>query len=139
MLETIREYATERSEESGTPAELRRRHAEWFADLGETGRPLLMSRRRRIWLDRIDQEHDNIRAAIAWAIVQPDPAIALRFIGARWRFWPMRGYLAEGHERALATLALEGVADHPRLHFAALEAAGGLAYWRANHAEARVL
>ncbi len=139
MLETIREFAMERSRESGRHEELQRRHADWFTDLAETAQPMLMSGQRGGWLDRMEQEHDNIRAALGWALDAGEAAVALRLVSALWRFWQMRGYLAEGHERTLAVLAMEGVKEHPRLHYAALDAAGGLAYWRARHGEAREL
>lgn len=137
MLETIREFAMERSEASGRHAELQRRHAEWFADLGETARPMLMSADRRVWLDRIEQEHDNIRAALSWSLEVDAAQIGLRLVSALWRFWQMRGYLAEGHERTVAVLAIDGVEDRPDLRYAALDALGGLAYWRGRHGEAR--
>ncbi len=137
MLETIREFAMERSVASGRHGELQRRHAEWFTDLAETARPMLMSADRRVWLDRIEQEHDNIRAALSWALEVHAAPIGLRLVSALWRFWQMRGYLAEGHERAEAVLAIDGVEDDASLHYAALDALGGLAYWRGRHREAR--
>ena len=137
MLETIREFAMERSVASGRHGELQRRHAEWFTDLAETARPMLMSADRRVWLDRIEQEHDNIRAALSWALEVHAAQIGLRLVSALWRFWQMRGYLAEGHERAEAVLAIDGVEDDASLHYAALDALGGLAYWGGRHREAR--
>ena len=137
MLETIREFALERSRQSGQHAESRRRQATWVLDLAEQARPALITAERRTWLDRLDQEHDNIRAAIGWAIEEKEAEIALRFVAALWRFWQFRGYLAEGHERARAAIDLPSAGEHPRELLGALEAAGGLAYWRALHGEAR--
>jgi len=137
MLETIREFAIERSEASARRGELRRCHAEWFADLAEAARPMVMSADRRIWLDRLEQEHDNIRAALSWASETAAATIALRLVSALWRFWQMRGYLAEGHERAEAALAIPAVDDEGSLRYSALDALGGLAYWRGRHGEAR--
>lgn len=137
MLETIREYALERSVEGGSHAELRKRHAEWFADLSENARPMLMSGQRGAWLDRVEQEHDNIRAAITWAVEQGEAKIGLSFIGALWRFWQMRGYLPEGRDRALGVLSIPAAADHPHELLSALDAAGGIAYWRGQMREAR--
>jgi predicted ATPase len=137
MLETIREFAMERSEASGRHADLQRRHAEWFADLGEAAQPMLMSADRRGWLDRIEQEHDNIRAAVTWAVNASVSDVGLRLVSALWRFWQMRGYLAEGHERTVAVLAIDGAEDRPDLRYTARDALGGLAYWRGRHGEAR--
>jgi len=137
MLETIREFALERSQQGERHAELRRRHATWFAELAEQARPVLTTAERRAWLDRLEQEHDNIRAALGWAVEQREAEIALRFVATLWRFWQFRGYLAEGHERAREAIAMSGASEHPRLLLAALDAAGGLAYWRAEHPESR--
>jgi len=122
---------------SGRHGELQRRHAEWFTDLAETARPMLMSVDRGVWLDRIEQEHDNMRAALSWALEVHAAPVGLRLVSALWRFWQMRGYLAEGHERAEAVLAIDGVEGDASLHYAALDALGGLAYWRGRHREAR--
>lgn len=88
-------------------------------------------------MDRLEQEHDNIRAAIGWAIEEKAAVIALRFVAALWRFWQFRGYLAEGHERAREAIGLGSAAEHPEQLLAALDAAGGLAYWRGQHGESR--
>jgi predicted ATPase/class 3 adenylate cyclase len=137
MLETIREYAIERSEQSGRQADLQRRHAEWFTRLAETAQPMLMSAERRSWLDRVEQDHDNIRAALAWATGSAQVELALRLVGALWRFWQMRGYLREGQERTEKVLEMDGVGAHPQLEYGARDALGGLAYWRGRHPEAR--
>ena len=137
MLETIREFALERSLDGSRHADLQRRHATWFADLVETAQPLLMSGERRTWLDRVDVDHDNIRAALAWALERREVELSLRLVGAAWRFWQMRGYLVEAQERIEAVLALDGVADHPGLLYSALDGLGGVAYWRGRHSEAR--
>lgn len=137
MLETIREFALDRSQQGGDHAGTRRRQARWFLDLAEQARPALVTADRRPWLDRLDQEHDNIRASIGWAIEENEAAIALGLVAALWRFWQFRGYLAEGHERTRAAIDLPSAGEHQRELLTALEAAGGLAYWRALHGEAR--
>ena len=65
MLETIREYAAERLEESDGAEELRRRHAEHFLALAEEAEPNLRGSPGG-WLDRLEHEHDNLRAALDW-------------------------------------------------------------------------
>jgi predicted ATPase/class 3 adenylate cyclase len=137
MLETIREFASEQAAEHGRLDELRTTHAAAFLELAETAGPLVMSAEKRHWLDRLEEDHDNLRAAMSWALQQGDAPTALR-IGARlWRFWQMRGYLAEGVERLQAALALPSGHDHPELRADALDAAAGIAYWMADAVRSR--
>jgi predicted ATPase/class 3 adenylate cyclase len=136
MLETIREFARERLEEAGRTAQLRARHADLFCSLVDRARPLVMGPDKRRWLDRLEIEHGNIRAAFAWSIEQGDVARALRLSAGLWRFWQMRGYLAEGAERVAQALLLPAWENQPELRADALDAAGGLQYWQARHAEA---
>jgi predicted ATPase/class 3 adenylate cyclase len=103
MLETIREYAAERLDESGTLAELRGRHAEHFLALAEEAEPHL-SRTPREWLDRLEREHDNLRAALDRLGAAAETQLALRLAGALGRFWYQRGHLAEGRRRLGAAL-----------------------------------
>lgn len=129
MLETIREYALERLEESGRAPAVRERHAAYFVRLAnDSGRAIMSPDKRRV-LDRLEAEHDNLRAAIEWSIATGDARSAMRLLASLWRFWQTRGYLAEGMDRAGRVLAMHGVEDLPEEHAAALEAAGGLAWW----------
>ena len=93
--------------------------------------------RPRGWLDRIEDDHDNVRAALDWWIASGNHAQAASLLAAVWRFWQMRNHLAEGRARAKAVLAMPGwdaVPPGARLH--ALESAGGLAYWAGDMSEA---
>ncbi|MEP6680285.1 MAG: adenylate/guanylate cyclase domain-containing protein [Chloroflexota bacterium] len=136
MLETILEYAVERAAERGETDGLQRRHADLFAGLVATATPFLLSSDKRQWLDRLELEHDNLRAALSWAIERGDAQTAQRMSAGLWRFWQMRGYLAEGMDRVQAALALPS-ADHPAARAAAAEAAAGLAYWIGDTLTAR--
>ncbi len=136
MLGTIREYALERLAESGRGEELRRAHARHFAALLEQAAPQLLGADKRRWLDWLEEDHDNLRAACDWSIETGDALMALNLIARAWRFWQMRGYLLEGTDRARRALALPNVADFPVLRADALEAAGGLAWWRGDFLEA---
>jgi tetratricopeptide (TPR) repeat protein len=91
MLETIREYALERLEEAGEAAEMRRRHAAFFLELGATARAGLPSRDQRGWLDRFSGEIDNLRAALAWSL-DHDVGEGLRCAAALHQFWGVRGH-----------------------------------------------
>src|SRR5918996_3765 len=87
MLETIREFAAERLEESGQGDELRRRHAEHYVDLAVTAEPHLTGEDQGRWLDRCELEHANIRAALRWAMDAGEAERAQEAAGALWRFW----------------------------------------------------
>ena len=93
---------------------------------------------QRAVLDRYEMEHDNIRAALAWAAEAGQTETALRLLASAWRFWQMRGFLAEARETAERVLALPRSKDLPDAREAALEAAGGIAYWQADMSAARL-
>jgi predicted ATPase/class 3 adenylate cyclase len=130
MLETIREYALERLSAGSEEKEIRARHAASYLALAEMAEPEFTRSRQRLWLDRAERDHDNLRAAFMWAVENADGATAQRLAGALWRFWQMRGYLREGRERAELALSVGG--DDARSRMKALEGAGGLAYWQAD-------
>jgi predicted ATPase/class 3 adenylate cyclase len=138
MLSTIREYAAEKLGERGEADELANRHADWVVGLVEDGAGTVFGPDQKAILDRYEREHDNIRAALARALDDGHAEIAMRILAACWRFWQMRGYLAEGREQAERVLAMPGTRDHLAVRAAALEAAGGIAYWQADTERARV-
>ncbi len=127
MLVTIREYALERLDQSGEHDALCRRHGDAYIELAERAQPELQGKEQRHWLDRVEVDHDNFRAALEFAISGGWADDACRMVFALWRFWQIRGYLAEGRSWAERTLALPGATREHRLR--ALEAAGGLVYW----------
>jgi predicted ATPase len=95
MLETLREYALEQLEERGEKEELERRHACYFLAFAENAEQELRSAEQVQWASRLDEEHDNLRAALEWAEDQ-DPDTLLRLAGSLGGFWVLRGHLAEG-------------------------------------------
>ncbi len=137
MLETIREFASDRATERGSMELLREKHARFFASVAQSAAPRLMASDKREWLDRLEEDHDNFRAAMAWAGTSAEADTAMRTVFALWRFWQMRGYLAEGLERAEQALALPNSRDHPHARADALSAAAGLAYWLADIEKSR--
>ena len=132
MLETIREYALEQASTFARLETLLQRHAGYFADFAATASGMIMGSEMRGWLDRLEEEHDNLRAAHAWLVSSDHAEAALGMSAALWRFWQMRGYLAEGLERVQSALATPGARAYPRARADALSAAAGLAYWRAD-------
>ncbi len=96
MLETIREYALEQLVARAEEAMLRSAHASYYLNLAQAAQPLLDTDQQEAWLDRLDAEHDNLRAALTWALERGDSILAMRLSTALWRFWEMRGYFTEG-------------------------------------------
>jgi len=129
MLETIREFAVEELEGEGEAEEIRRRHAEAYVTLVEHAEPELTRSEGKRWLDRLEPEHDNIRASLDWTLSRGSTELALRMVGAVWRFWQMRGHLREATGWIERVLALPDTDAHPRARVRALLAAGGTAYW----------
>jgi predicted ATPase len=136
MLETIREYAVERLASSGDLDELQRRHAEHFRDLAEEAEPQLTRQDRVTWLTRLEQEVDNLRAALDWAEATGDAETGIRIASAIWRFWQQRGHLSEGRDRLERLLAMPGPA-RDQVRARALGALGGIAYWQNDNTVTR--
>src|SRR5215204_2595194 len=115
MLETIRDAEA-----------TRRAHAEYFLAVAEEAEPMLWGADDAAWLHRLEQEHDNMRAALSWAIEREEAELALRLGGAlRW-FWYMEGYYGEGRRWLEAALGKDwGAAAEARAR--ALEGVGWLA------------
>jgi predicted ATPase len=129
MLGPIRQYAEEKLEESGEADEVRERHAKFFVILAEEAEPGLLGANQGMWLDRLQVEHDNVRAALAWVLENGDATLGLRIAGALVEYWSARGHYDEGRGWLEALLAKEG--ESPALTQAkALEAVGWLAYDR---------
>jgi len=104
MLETIREYAEERLGRSGEANHVRRRHADFFLRLAEQGEPHVPARPKE-WLEPLEREHDNFRAALDRLERATELGLAMRLTGALWYFWYIRGFMAEGRRRVEAALA----------------------------------
>jgi predicted ATPase/tetratricopeptide (TPR) repeat protein/DNA-binding XRE family transcriptional regulator len=123
MLDTIREYALERLEDSGEEATIRRQHATYFLSLAEQAAADLKGPGRTAWLNRLEDEHDNLRAAVQWAKEHREVRIGLRLAVALEQFWELRSYLSEG-ARWLTELLAIAADEEPELRAAALRIAG---------------
>jgi DNA-binding CsgD family transcriptional regulator/tetratricopeptide (TPR) repeat protein len=134
MLETICAFGLERLAASGEDAAIRRLHADLFLDLAQVAEPELTGPDQARWLERLAAEHDNLRAALAWAIETGEVDLALGLAGALWRFWWTRGYLTEGRRWLEAALALASPDTVGRAK--ALHAAGSLAQEQGDHEQA---
>lgn len=135
FLETIREYALERLELSGEAEDVRQRHAQHFMGLAELAEQQLRAAEQSTWLDRLEVEHDNFRAALAWCQTQESELDAgLRLAAALWNFWEVRGHLNEGRHWLEALLAR--APKRTALRSKALNAAGSLAFDQHDYAAA---
>jgi predicted ATPase/DNA-binding CsgD family transcriptional regulator len=108
MLETIREYAREQLSASTVEMTTRARHAAYYLELAEAAVPRLRGPEQARWLDWLEADHDNLRAACAWFLATDRIEEGLRLVGALHWFWDRRGYLDEG--RARIQVALEAAA-----------------------------
>ncbi|HEX8919471.1 MAG TPA: tetratricopeptide repeat protein, partial [Chloroflexota bacterium] len=113
MLETIREYASEKLETQGNTEATRTAHAEWFLALVEEAEPELRGPDQRLWLRRLERDHDNLLAALQWTEENSETTIGLRLATALWRFWSTRGQYSEGRRWLEVLLAFDERLGHP--------------------------
>jgi hypothetical protein len=128
MLETVHEYAREKLQESGEEQEIKGAHSQYFLALAEEADPAVEGPLLAVWLERLDEEHDNMRAALPWSLGQGEDAeLALRMGAALGEFWYLRGHFGEGRrwlEEALANSSPAPTAARAR----ALQRVSWLAY-----------
>jgi len=149
MLETVREYAAAQLEASGEAEELRQRHATYYLSRAEAAAPELTGPEQVVWLERLERDRDNLRAALGWAREQGEAETGLRLAAATWRYWAARGHVREGRAWLERLLALArgsgdaaGAGDQVRavsgaLRARALFAAGWLARLQGDDAAAQ--
>jgi len=106
MLEPVRQYARQKLEEGGDAEEARRLHADFFLALAEDAEMRLRGPEDAEWLERLEEEHDNIRAALSWALEREEVELALRLAGVLGTFWQAHGYWSDG--RKWLETALDG-------------------------------
>jgi hypothetical protein len=128
----VRQYAVEHLGEGGGAGKIRDRHAALFRTLAEQAHTELRGPGQVGWMHRIDQEHDNLRAAMAWALSSGDFETAASLGWALWPFWFYRGYQREG--RHLMEKVLEGgVRLPPELRIRATVSVAVMAYGQGDN------
>ena len=137
LLDTIREYAAERLAERDEAGAILARHRDWYMALAEEAMPELSGADQRGWLDRLEMEHDDIRAVLDRAVAGPEPEVAIRTAFAMWRFWQKHGHLGEARRRLDAISAESWSRDDPRLRARLMEALGGVCWWQGDLASMR--
>jgi predicted ATPase/DNA-binding CsgD family transcriptional regulator/transcriptional regulator with XRE-family HTH domain len=138
MLETIREFGLEQLSTSGDLDAVQERHARIFLALAEEGERSLVERVQEVWLDRLEAEYDNLRAAFDWSLTAPEGTeIGARLASALQLFWQMRGHLSTGRAWYEWILARDdAAASSPRLRVKVLWGAAFLAWRQGDYAAA---
>jgi predicted ATPase len=135
MLETIREYGSEKLHEAGEATVVGHAHAEYFLTMAEQAEPELSGAAQATWFDRLELEHGNFRAALKFAFDEGDDDTALGLACAFWRLWLVRGYLSEGHEQLSKVLSRARIRNEARAKL--LIGAGTLAQNQGDYIAAR--
>jgi predicted ATPase/DNA-binding CsgD family transcriptional regulator/Flp pilus assembly protein TadD len=131
MLEPVRQYAQEKLEERGEVEDTKHAYAQYFLALAEEAEPELLGPRETHWYNRLEEEHDNIRAVLSWSLEGANPELGLSLAGAIWWFWQRHGHLKEGLRWLDEGLAKGGGAS-AIARAKALEGIGWLAYGQAD-------
>jgi len=138
LLESVRQYSRERLQASREERHWRDRHLQFYLSLAEEAEPELTGVAQTEWLERLESEHDNLRAALIWSRQEKKCAEAgLRLAGACWRFWNIRGYWSEGREHLQAILSQEAAGPQTPARARALNAVGHMAFDQGDYTAAR--
>lgn len=137
MLDTIRVYGLRHLQAAGHETTLRRRHRDWYAAVA--ARQEALGARQVEWIDGLDADHDNVRAALEFSLAEPGEVVAgLRMASDLWLYWETRGHLTEG--RRFLEQFIERVGDDsPALRARAMWVAGYLALVQGEGPAARGL
>lgn len=139
LLETVRQYAADRLREAGDAEYWRDRHLQTFLEMALAAERDLRGPMQNQWFDRLEADHDNLRAALDWSVTAPERTESgLRLAGGIWRFWYVRGHLLEGWERLIRSLDAAPDAD-PVVRATAMNGAGNIAYQLADYPAAEKL
>lgn len=126
MLQTIWEYVSERLDASGEADAISGHHSRFYCDLAEEAAPQLRGRQQLEWLERLEAEHDNLRAALRRAMERDDTETALRLSVALAWFWRLQGYASEGCAWLEGAVTLPDAPQHVELLAHALSGLGTL-------------
>jgi predicted ATPase/class 3 adenylate cyclase len=139
MLETIREFGLEVLAMCGEMEVTRQAHAQYYLALAEEAEPELAGPQQGVWLERLEREHDNLRAALQWSVKQGGVGqhmeMVLRLSGALWWFWLVRGHLSEGGQW-LEKALMESEGSMTLARARALQGLGEVAFNQGNYGQA---
>lgn len=132
LLETIRQYASERLQAAGEVAQLSTQHFRWYLERAREAGAALQGERQDAYLRWLDSERDNLRSALVWGFVHGEPNDGLRMASALYWYWYLRNALSEGRawfERALAQTDAE---QPDRARASALTGTGIMAFYQGD-------
>ncbi|GHO90552.1 hypothetical protein KSF_006000 [Reticulibacter mediterranei] len=138
LLETIREYALLRLHESPEAQRMFRCHAVWFLRLAEQAEPHWAGSQQLLWLQRLEQERDNLRAALAWVSTQAEAELEARLCAVMWPVWWMQSRLTEG-QRWLEAALMRVASVEPTLRAQVMNGAASLTFLRGDYQQANTL
>ena len=146
LLEPVRQSAAEWLNEAGCTEQMRDRHRDWYLELVELAEPEWWGPTQTDWLERLEDAHENLRAALTWSLTTPHaergPELAdvgLRLVGALADFWRQHGYATEGRRWLEQALASAEPATPPAVRARALSGAALLAWMQQDYPAARPL
>ncbi|MEZ4862017.1 MAG: tetratricopeptide repeat protein [Caldilineaceae bacterium] len=134
-LRVIREYALERLSESSEAESIRQQQALYFLSVVEAAEAQLTGAEQKAWMERLEEEYDNLRVVLDCSIAGGDAELGLRLASALWRFWHTRGYYQEGFQWLQGLLARSTLCTPVRAR--ALDAAGILVSRQGDYGAAR--
>jgi predicted ATPase/DNA-binding winged helix-turn-helix (wHTH) protein len=138
LLETVSDYANERSCRDDREASRRNHHLTYFVALAEEAEREIALGDRRAGLDRTGAEHDNLRTALTWASsTDANASLGLRMAAALWRFWSFRGYWSEGRSQLAEQLASPWNPNDLKARARALNGAGSIASQQGDYPASR--
>jgi hypothetical protein len=139
MLETIREYSLECWEASDEAKAIRRQHAHFFLALATEAEPELRGAGQLVWLQRLDADHDNLRAALEWSHRETaDANVGLQLTGTLWWFWFMQSRMSEGRIWLEQFAVLPQAMEAPSLRVKVLCGAGVFAHYSGDAVTAAI-
>ena len=134
MLETIRQYASERLLEAGEHEQVRSRHLDFFLRWAERVEPEVRGPQQLKWLDLLEADNDNLRVALEWSLAQAEYGEAsLQLTGALLMFWSRRGHMREGRAWLSRALVSQTAPRAGTARAKALYVAGTLAHWQGSN------
>lgn len=136
LLETVRQYARERLIEADELESVCVRHLDFYVRLMAEAWDAIGGEDEAVWLERLEHEHDNLRAALAWALETERVEAALRLAKTLWVFWNVRGYRSEGRTWLKRVLS-QAHGFRTELYARVLTGAGRLACAQGDYPEAR--
>ena len=139
LLETVRQYAREKLLDSGGGKAVRERHRDCFLMLAEEAKSKLAGAEQSAWLQRLDEEHDNLRSALEWSVAEVESGPSLRLCAAVAHLWITRGHFAEGREWCKRVLRMAGIEERRQERANVLNVAGLLAFHQSDVSAAAAL